>query len=71
MGQQQACELGQTFGDSGYVITDDLIFSMKSAQAVAAVSDFIEANYCDEQRSSSEFEVGTYQHSLLATFLFL
>ena len=52
-GYSEACETGQRFGDSGYILSDTLIFSMKSAQAVAAINDFIEQNYCDASADST------------------
>ena len=56
-GYSEACETGQRFGDSGYILSDTLIFSIKSARAVAAINDFIEENYC-EPSADSTFQVG-------------
>ena len=55
-GYSQPCETGQTFGDSSHVIADDVIFILKSAQAVAAINDFIEENYC-EPSTATNFQV--------------
>ena len=51
----EACERGQTFADSGYMLSDTLTFSMKSAQAFIAINDFIEKNYCQQSSSSAPF----------------
>ena len=51
----EACERGQTFADSGYMLSDTLTFAMKSAQAVIAINDFIEKNYCQQSSSPAPF----------------
>ena len=49
----EACETGQGIGDSGYILSDTLMYAMKSAQAVVAINDFIEENYCDVSADST------------------